>query len=153
MKNSRWRTILVLSGTLIIGFVLGMLTSVQIRNAQIRKFRSFASQEGFGRWTLHVVDPSPEQKEKIMPVIKKYGRKNLELRKKYRKDFIGLMKDYKKELYPLLTPEQIQRLETRSHSNSHRYKTEGTRGRRPGNGPPAGKPGENRGETPCPYFY
>ena len=116
MNKSKVKTILALTGTLLIGFVLGMLVTVQIHHAQMKKFRSFASREGFGNWTLHVVNPSPEQREKMMPVIKKYAAQNLELRKKYRNEFINLMKNYRKDLYPLLTPEQINRLESLSRA-------------------------------------
>jgi len=156
MKKSKIRTILVLAGTLIIGFVLGMLTSVQIRHAQLKKFRSFASQEGFGRWTLHVVNPTPEQKQQLMPVIKKYAEKNLELRWKYKKDFLDLMKDYKKELYPLLTPEQIQRLETMTHARPGWHHSKGKRVPPPGGKeppPPQGGPGNKPAEGPFPYYF
>ena len=142
MKKSKLKNILALAGTLIIGFVLGMLTSGLIRHAQIKKFRSFASREGFGNWTIHVVNPTPEQRQKLMPVIKKYASENMELREKYRKEFMLLMKDYKKDLYPLLTPKQIQRLETMTHPRNGWHKSSGKRPARPMKKPPS--------RWPCP---
>jgi hypothetical protein len=142
MKKNKLKIILALTGTLIIGFALGMLTSAQIRNAHIKKYRSFTTQDGFAYWTIHLINPTPEQKEKILPVIRKYAAKNMELRKEYRGAFISLMKDYKKELYPLLTKEQINRLEhmTRSH---------GRRGSHPGKGPGSGRSPNTPGGLPC----
>ena len=147
MKTNKLKIILVLSGTLIIGFALGMLTAAQIRNAHIKKFRTFASKDGFTHWTIHVIDPSPEQKEKISPVISKYAKENLALRKKYRNEFVSLMKAYQKELYPLLTKEQIQRLEKMTHPRGHRSPPRHGRGSGP-NAP--GK--QHKGIPPCDFF-
>ncbi len=144
MRTTKLKIVLVLTGTLLLGFFLGLLTAAQIRNAHIKKYRTFATRDGFAAWTLHVIDPTPEQREKILPVIGKYAEKNLELRKRYRSEFIRLMKEYKQELYPLLTPEQIDRLEkmTRFHPPGKGLR----HGRVPGPGshaPPA--------KAPCPF--
>lgn len=121
MKSLNIRTILVLAGTLLIGFALGVLTAVQIRNAHLKKFRSYATREGFSYWTLHVIDPTPQQREQLLPVIRKYANENNKLRKEYRDDFINLMKEFKNELDPLLTQEQIDRIEKMGHSKRRRY--------------------------------
>ncbi len=121
MKSLNFRTILVLVSTLLIGFAIGMLTAVQIRNAHMKKFRSYATREGFSYWTLHVINPTPQQREQLLPVIKRYANENITLRKKYRNDFINLMKEFKNELYPLLTQEQKDRLERMSHPKGKRY--------------------------------
>ncbi len=143
MRTTKLKIVLVLTGTLLLGFFLGLLTSAQIRNAHIKKYRTFASRDGFAAWTIHVIDPTPEQKEKILPVVEKYAEKNLDLRRKYREEFIRLMKDYRNELYPLLTPEQINKLEnmTRPHRPG--------RGPRRGKGPGPGGPPMPSGKKPC----
>ncbi|NOY36467.1 MAG: hypothetical protein GXO83_02730 [Chlorobi bacterium] len=137
------RSILILSGTLIIGIALGMLISVQLRNAQIRKFRSFGSREGFKKVTLHVIQPTPEQQQEIEPVINAFALKNDSLRKAYRKDFISLMKEYRKELYPLLTKEQIDRLENMTRTEHRKY-----RQNRPGNRHPGSRSHGKQGGNP-----
>ncbi|HHJ10668.1 MAG TPA: hypothetical protein ENK25_07220 [Bacteroidetes bacterium] len=105
------RPVIILICTLVLGFLLGMATSAWIRHSKMKDFRAFNSIEAFRVRTLSILDPTPEQKEKIVPVIIKYGQKNFELRKKYREEFIVLMKEYRDTLYPLLTREQIERLE------------------------------------------
>ena len=147
VKTNKIKIILVLAGTLIIGFALGMLTSAQIRNAHLKKYRSFSSTERFIYGTLHVIDPTPEQKEEIMPVIKKYASENNALREKYRDDFIALMKDFKKELYPYLTDVQKERMDNIARSHNKR-----PRGPKRHGGPPPPPPGDRGpGRMPCPW--
>ncbi len=146
MKKYTLKIILVLTGTLLIGFALGMLTSAQIRNAHIKKFRSFSSADRFVFWTLHILDPTPEQREKILPVIRKYAAENNKLREEYREDFIDLMKNFKKDLYPYLTDEQKQRIEHISHGPQGPKDHQGRRG-----SPPPGRgPAHAPGMVPCP---
>ncbi len=126
--------------TLIIGIVIGILSSTYMRNRRMEEFRSYASFEGFRYQALRVIDPTEEQQEKILPVIEEFSRKNQELKIKYREEFIALMKDYKNKLEPLLTKEQMQRIENRRHQgppNDRRGqgRERGER-RRDGSGPP-----------------
>ena len=126
------RSILILSATLVIGIAIGMLISVQIQNAQMKRFRSFGSREGFKKVTFHIIEPTSEQAREIEPVIDDFTRKNDSLRKVYKRDFIALMKEYKDELYPLLTSEQIKRLEDFTHPSKNNRGRRGDRG-----GPPS----------------
>ena len=125
--------------TLIIGIVIGILSCTYMRNRKMKEFRSYASYEGFKYQALRIIDPTEEQKEKILPVIEEFSRKNQDLKIKYREEFIILMKDYKNELEPLLTKEQIQRIESRRHGrNPSDRGEEGRNGgerRRDGSGP------------------
>ncbi len=147
VKTNKIKIILVLTGTLIIGFALGMLTSAQIRNAHLKKYRSFSSTDRFIYGTLHMIDPTPEQKEKILPVIKKYASENNTLREKYRGDFIALMKDFRKELDPYLTKAQKERMDNIARSHSKR-----SGGSKRHGGPPSPPPGDHgSGRMPCPW--
>ncbi len=147
VKTNKIKIILALAGTLIIGFALGMLTSAQIRNAHLKKYRSFSSTDRFIYGTLHMIDPTPEQKEKILPVIRKYASENNVLRERYRNDFIALMKDFKKELYPYLTDAQKERMDNIARS----HVTRGAGPKRRG-GPPSPPPGSHGpGRMPCPW--
>ena len=134
------RSILILSATLVIGIAIGMLISVQIQNAQMKKFRSFGSREGFKKVTFHIIEPTSGQARKIEPIIDDFTRKNDSLRIVYKKDFKALLKEYQDELYPLLTREQIQRLEEFTHPSKYNRGRRGNRG-----GPPASQ-GEKRGK-------
>jgi hypothetical protein len=47
----------------------------------------------------------------LLPVIEKFAKKNLEVRKRYAKEFRNLLEEYDSELKPLLTDEQIKKME------------------------------------------
>ncbi len=149
MKTNKIKIILVLTGTLAIGFALGLLTAAQIRNAHLKKYRSSSSTDRFIYGTMHVIEPTPEQKEKILPVVTKYADKYNTLRIKYREDFISLMEAYKKELYPYLTDEQKARMERMGRSHTKPTGRGGHRG-----GPPPDAPGAHRpSRMPCPWEW
>jgi hypothetical protein len=137
------RSVLILVGTLIIGVALGMLISVQIQNAQMKKFRSFGSREGFKEATFQIIQPTPEQQSKIEAIIDDFACKNDSLRKEYRTDFISLMKRYHEELYPLLTQKQIERLEKMTQPHKHFRKGKGEK--KPGEGGPPPPDKSHRG--------
>lgn len=130
------RTVVFLVATLILGFILGFFSSSWIRYHRMKEFRSFASTEGFRVRELSIIEPTEEQTELLIPVIHKFAGKNMELKKEYRDEFISLMKEYRSELYPLLSAEQIERLESR------KWKSKGfERGSRgPHKMPPPGDP-------------
>ncbi len=121
------KSLLIIIFTLLIGFILGWLSSTYMNNRRLKEFRSYASYEGFKYHALEILNPTEEQKEKILPIIDEFSRNNLELKEKYREEFVRLMKDYRDELKPLLNEEQIQRLERRRRR-----------------GPPSGRYGRGR---------
>ncbi len=110
----RTRSVIILVSTLLLGFLLGLATSAWVRHYKMKEFKAFTSIEGFRVRAISILEPTPEQEQLLIPVITEYGKKNLELKKKYREDFVNLMKEYRSTLYPLLTREQIERLESRS---------------------------------------
>jgi len=109
----RLRSLLLILGVFVIAFLLGILTSAQIRNKKIRDFKAYSTPEAFRVRFEKLLDPTPEQMKKIIPILDKYGKKNHDLRKEYQKQFIELMKQYRQELEPNLTREQIEKLTTR----------------------------------------
>ena len=48
----------------------------------------------------------------LLPVIEKFAKKNQDVRKRYAKEFRNLLKEYHSELKPLLTDEQIKKMES-----------------------------------------
>lgn len=133
------KSVFAIISTLIIGIVMGMLISSYMHHRKMKKFRSYSSFESFKFHFVKVLDPTEEQKEKILPIIEEFSRKNQELKIEYRKDFVELMNVFKEELNPLLTKEQIERLENMRKNRTPRDNRDG-RGhggkRRSGSGPP-----------------
>lgn len=96
--------------TLIIGFVLGMLTSAQIRYHKLKPVKVYFSEERFRDGFYHAIEPDEQQKAKIDLVLDKYARINSDLQNNFRKELDASMKDFRKELDSNLTKEQLARL-------------------------------------------
>ena len=104
------KLILVVLVTLIIGFILGMLTSAQIRYHRLKPVRVFFSEERFRDGFFRAIQPDEKQKAKIDLVLDKYAKINSELQNNFRKDLDANMKEFRKDLDLNLTKEQLARL-------------------------------------------
>ncbi|MBI5008634.1 MAG: hypothetical protein HZB98_03070 [Bacteroidia bacterium] len=96
--------------TLVIGFLLGMLTSGQIRNHRLKPVRVFFSEEKFREGMYKAIQPTEEQKVKIDQILDKYSKLNGEATATFRKEFEARMEKFRNEVDSNLTPEQIARL-------------------------------------------
>jgi len=104
------RSIIVVLLTLIIGFILGMLTSAQIRYHRLKPVRVFFSEERFRDGFYKTIEPNEQQKAKIDLVLDKYAKINSELQSNFRKELDANMKEFRKELDLNLTKDQLTRL-------------------------------------------
>ena len=73
------KPIIVVFVTLIIGFVLGMLTSAQIRYHKLKPVRVYFSEERFREGFYGAIQPDEQQKAKIDLVLDKYAKINSQL--------------------------------------------------------------------------
>jgi hypothetical protein len=104
------RTLLIIFGTLIIGFFLGILTSAQIRYQKLKPVRTFFSEEMFRNNIYGAIKPEEAQKAKIEDIIGKYAVQNMNIQSDFRDSFDKMMKDFWSEIEPNLTKEQLARL-------------------------------------------
>ena len=104
------RPIILIVVTLIIGFVLGMLTSAQIRFHRLKPVRVFFSEGRFREGFYQVIQPDEKQKATIDVLLSKYAKLNSTTQNDFRKKLDSLMKEFWKELEPSLTREQLSRL-------------------------------------------
>ena len=104
------KPILVVVLTLVIGFILGMLTSAQLRFNRLKPVRVYFSEERFREGFFKIIQPDEKQKAEINVIIEKYARLNGDLQNKFRKEIDSNMKALRKELDSKLTKEQIGRL-------------------------------------------
>ena len=104
------KSIIVILVTLIIGFILGMLTSAQIRYNKLKPVRVYFSEERFREGFYRAIQPDEQQKAKIDIVLDKYAKINSELQSSFRKELDASMKEFRKELDLNLTKEQLVRL-------------------------------------------
>jgi hypothetical protein len=104
------RPILVIIVTLIIGFVMGMLTSAQIRYHKLKPVRVFFSEERFREGFYRAIQPDEQQKAKIEIILDKYASINSDLQNNFRRELDASMKNFRKEIDSNLTKEQRARL-------------------------------------------
>lgn len=104
------KPILLVITTLIIGFVLGMLTSAQIRFNKLKPMRLYFSEERFREGFYKTIQPDEKQKAVIEKILEKYARMNSDLQGNFRKELDSNMKEFRKELDSKLTEEQLARL-------------------------------------------
>jgi recombinational DNA repair protein RecT len=127
------KPIILVLVTLIIGFVLGMLTSAQIRYHKLNPVKVFFSEERFRDGFYRTIQPDEQQKTKIDLVLNKYAKINSELQNNFRKELDARMKDFRKELDLNLTKDQLARLKEmirqnrRNHENDTLNSREGRR--------------------------
>jgi hypothetical protein len=136
------KPVLLVIGTLIIGFVLGMLTSAQIRLHKLNPVRVFFSEERFRDGFYKTIQPDEKQKTKIDLILDKYAKINSELQDNFRKEMDLNMKEFRKEIDSNLTKEQLARLKdmderrqkmVRQNWRNHSGDSLGNRGSRRGN--------------------
>lgn len=101
------KPIILVVVTLIIGFILGMLTSAQVRYHRLKPVRLYFSEERFMEGFYKVIQPDDQQKAKIDLVLKKYAETNSDLQNNFRKEMETSMKEFRKELDSNLTREQF----------------------------------------------
>jgi len=104
------KPIIVIILTLLIGFVLGMLTSAQIRYHKLKPMRVYFSEDRFRDGFYKTIQPDEQQKAKIDIVLAKYAKINSDLQENYRRELDASMKDLRKEIDSNLSKEQIGRL-------------------------------------------
>jgi hypothetical protein len=104
------RSILFIIVTLIIGFILGMLTSAEVRSHRLNPMRVYFSEERFREGFYKAIQPNEQQKAQIDVILDKYAKINSELQTSFRKDLEENMKDFRKELDQNLTKDQLARL-------------------------------------------
>ncbi|HZY24897.1 MAG TPA: hypothetical protein VFE71_03665, partial [Bacteroidales bacterium] len=104
------KLIIVIVLTLVIGFVIGMLTSAQMRFHRLKPVRMYFSEERFREGFYSAIQPDEKQKAQIDIILNKYAKINTDLQNNFRKELDASMKDFRKEVDSNLTKDQILRL-------------------------------------------
>lgn len=127
------RPVFLMIATLLIGFILGVLISAQLRHKRMRPFRIYSSEQKFEESIFRLIQPDEEQIEVIDEIISRYGREGSELSKNFRNEFDALMNNFWSELKPELTEEQLNSMDEtmkqrrdamrRIRSDSSEYRT------------------------------
>ncbi len=145
------KAIIVLVLTLIIGFILGMLTSAQIRHSRMKEMRTFFSGKDYAEMMMNVIQPDEVQKAKLEEVMGRFYRATRDMQSDFRTDFDSVTATFKKEIDTLLTPEQLEKvreLEVRNRKMMQEMRKEPREHHRPGGVRPGGvRPGPPSGDS------
>jgi len=109
---------------LLIGVVIGMLTSAQLRLTRLKPVRMYFSEERFREGFYRTIQPDEEQKAKIELILDKYAKINSETQSRFRKEFDSNVKAMRKELDSNLTKEQLARLKEMDEKRQEMMKQE-----------------------------
>lgn len=124
--------------TLFIGFVLGWLTSAQVRIQRLKPVRFYYSEDRFKEGFFKTIQPDDKQKAEIEKILEKYASLNSDLMTDFRKEFDSNNKAMRKELDSKLTKEQLARIKEIDERRedmirqSRRYRSDSSYYRRPG---------------------
>lgn len=110
--------------TLIIGFILGMLTSAQLRLHKLKPVRVYFSEERFREGFYKTIQPDEEQKAKIDLILDKYAKQNSKLQGDFRKELDANVRAMRKELDSNLSKEQLARLKEMDERRQEMMKQE-----------------------------
>lgn len=104
------KLVLLLILTLVIGFVIGWLTSAQVRLHKLQPVRMYLSDDRFREGFYKVIQPDEKQKAEIEEILDRYAKHNSEVQQDIRKNIDSSMKAFRKELDSKLTKEQLAKL-------------------------------------------
>lgn len=109
MKNIKG--IITIVGLLALGFVGGFFTHRQVTVQQVQKVREIGQAPGFQRHLLRFLEPSDEQREQLEPIISRYAQQMGDQWREHRTERKALVDAMHAEIKPLLTSEQLQKLD------------------------------------------
>ena len=104
------KPVILVITTLVIGFIIGMLTSAQIRLHRMRPVRFYFPRKEFREGFYKVIQADEKQKLQLENILNDYDELNNNLLHDYRRGFEQNVKDMQKDLESLLTKEQQDKL-------------------------------------------
>ena len=104
------KPIIIVIATLVIGFFLGILISGQIRYHRLQPVRFFFSEQRFRDGFYNLIQPDEKQKETIDDLLSRYAKANSTIQYDFRRRLDSIMKEFWNDLNPLLSKDQIRRL-------------------------------------------
>lgn len=125
--------------TLLLGFVIGFMSHGYVTSHKIKNYSWGRGEAMFWNKALEHIQASPEQYEKIMPIVKRYSEEGHKVMQECFKKVEPFWEEMNKEILPYLSEEQQVKLkeirEDRSRKFKERIKKPGQRGSHRGQQP------------------
>lgn len=129
------KSALIIIGTLVIGMILGGLISGMIRHQMHGKTADGPRGDRFERMMNRIIQPDESQAARLQIVMDRYAPKFADQHQRHSGEMQKLVDSLNVELEPILTEEQINRLQKWKKRFSRRF-----RGRSQRPGPPPSPP-------------
>ena len=142
------KSTLIIAATLLLGFVLGLLASGALARQRVRRLAEMRTPPGFSSRVEQVIQPTDDaQREAIRRVLQDAAQRNHEIYSRIRQDLRASLEQMREELEPILTDQQLNRLERLGRGAEGFMPPRGDRRMRsPGAGRgPGGRPGARPG--------
>ncbi|MBN2637977.1 MAG: hypothetical protein JXR65_02680 [Bacteroidales bacterium] len=120
--NNKTKYLLSLVAVLLIGVFLGFLINGRLVKARVERLQESFTEQGFRYEFMRTLNPSPEQMEKIRPILMDYGMRNRENMIQYRLNQQDLMIHLQNELLPYLNKNQINRMQNMRNRWDRRFR-------------------------------
>lgn len=111
----------IVTGILLIGFVIGFLTNGRLVRSRIEKIQNFYTEKGVDRGFIRALDLTPDQMENIGPILQKHAEQNRNLVDSHRQEQQALFLDLKNKINPFLSEEQKEKMENMQHKWQQRF--------------------------------
>jgi len=105
----------------IIDMVIGFLINGRLVHNKIETMSGNYKKTGFGREIMHIIQPTPNQRELIAPIFKEYAKNNNKLLGNYNQNQLELYNELKESLQEVLDEEQIKRLDELWNHRKRRF--------------------------------
>jgi len=103
---------LVLLGTLLLGMVLGAVVTGAVIRYRVDRLAALRDEQGFVRTLEEVIDPRDSaQQAEIRRVLRAAAERNRAILFEMRSEIRASTRQMRRELAPILTEEQVERLE------------------------------------------
>lgn len=104
------KSILALTGTLVIGLVIGSLVTMQVVRQRIQDFKELRQPKNFKEHLMKAADPTDEQKAQIDPLLERFGLAMDTLHSEHKKTITGKLTQLNDSLSLYLDDRQMQRV-------------------------------------------
>ncbi len=127
--NLKLKNSLILTGTLILGIIIGVLISGRAMHYKMNNARSFYTERGFNRQLMRVIKPTDKQMKQLRPLFQKQAKKNQTLFKRCKEKRDELFIEFRNELENYITDEQMERFDRMQKKRELMHKNVNSQGR------------------------
>lgn len=120
MKN-KTKSMFALFFVLIIGFVLGALSSGAVRHQKGERITRMSPEEQFSEVMEKIIQPTETQKAAISQILKRKSERIASIQQQRSKEFFAVFDSFRKEMDAILTSQQKEKLETHMQKTRKKF--------------------------------